>query len=561
MWPQIWGQIQTKGTMAEKDRKYTTEQVADEYVEQGGNVSATARSLGIERSTVRKALRKTNLLKKPLASGSLIGFSDTKTVAGPRKGAVKRYICTSAQNNTFVHDEFWNALQLLAEHYKAKILIGTYSYNQNQFGKLAVKAGKEKAIEHQLWFDPKIKPYMNDQSLELGDGLVWCGEMNILPTAVNPLAGLETYTHRKSAIFPHAKVAMRSVATMQGEGTKLNYTTGTVTLKNYVQKKEGIKAEHHHKYGALLVEVDSAGFWSVRQLGWSQKDQSIQDLNVKVKDGKVTTDNTVEAITWGDLHATHSEDWVVSLSQEVLDTLKPKYQFLHDVMEGVSTNRHVIKNGPDPHYSFNRWLRGLHRVSEELQRTVDVIKKYLRPWCETIVPDSNHDGWWLKSWLAKYDYRPDPANAELYLDLQSWCYKEIRRLTEEGLDHKSMNLTQYAFSKYGLTEDQVDFLLPDESFTILDGKIECGMHGHLGPNGANGTPANLSIVGRRANTAHTHSAGIWNGLYVAGTSSKLEWSYAYGPSNWSHSHIITYSNGQRAILTFWQGKWKAKETQ
>jgi hypothetical protein len=83
--------------------------------------------------------------------------------------------------------------------------------------------------------------------------------MNILPTAVNPLAGLETYTHRKSAIFPHAKVALRSIATMQGEGTKFNYTTGTVTLKNYIQKKEGIKAEHHHRYAALVVEVNHDG--------------------------------------------------------------------------------------------------------------------------------------------------------------------------------------------------------------------------------------------------------------------------------------------------------------
>jgi hypothetical protein len=45
----------------------------------------------------------------------------------------------------------------------------------------------------------------------------------------------------------------------------------------------------------------------VRQVGWSSKSSVLQDLDVVVKDGKVTEGNTVEAITWGDLHATHVE--------------------------------------------------------------------------------------------------------------------------------------------------------------------------------------------------------------------------------------------------------------
>jgi len=552
--------------MAEKDRKYSTQAVADEFLKQGGNVSATARSLGLARSTVQKALRKTKLLKKPVAGGSHKGFSDTTKGALPPKGIVKRYICTSAQNNTYVNKEFWEALLLLADHYSAEILVGSFSYNMNAYGPSAVKLGTHEGkpvetYDKDPWFDPAVKPYLNDKSIELADGLVWCGEMNIMPTAVNPLAGLETYTHRKSAIFPHAKVAMRSIATLPSEGTKLNYTTGTVTLKNYIQKKEGIKAEHHHKYGALLVEVDAKGYWAARQVGWSEGDQSLQDLDVLVKNGQLTTGNTIEAITWGDLHGTAAEEWVVELSQEILDTLRPKYQFLHDVMEGASTNPHVIKAAPDAHYGYNRWLRGLHRVDEELRRTTELLKRYLRPWCQTIVPDSNHDHMWLRRWLLKYDYRYDPANAELFLDLQKWFYERIKENTAKGLSHKEINLSAYAFAKYGLTEQDVKFLLPDESFTILNKKIECGVHGHLGANGGFGTPEKLAVIGRRMNTAHTHSACIINGLYVAGTSSKLIWSYNWGFSSWSHTHILTYPNGQRTLITMYEKKWRAKETQ
>lgn len=541
--------------MAEHNRKYTTEQVAEVFQRNSGNVSATARELGVHRKTVQDAIRKTGLNKKPLAAGKVEGVVEQKAVL-PSKGLIKRYIVTSAQNNTPVNKPFWEALLLLAEHYEAEILVGTFSYNQNQFGKLAVKAGKKKAYENELWFDPAIQPYICDKRLVLGEGLVWCGEMNILPTAVNPLEGLETYSHRKSAIFPHAKVAMRSIATMQGEGTKLNYTTGACTLMNYIQKKEGLKAEHHHRYAALIVEVDHTGFWSVRQIGFSKnkKDGVLQDLDVVVKDGAVTTGNPVEAITWGDLHATCAEPWVVEKSLEMLDLLKPKYQFLHDIMEGVSINRHMVKNHPQPHQYFDRWLRGFHRVDEELKETRKVVERYLRPWCQTIVPDSNHDGWWLKSWLAKYDYRYDPANAELFLKLQAFMYGEIRK----GKMPRDVNITERALvNEAGLQPGVVKFLLPDESFIICGRKIECGMHGHLGVNGAQGTPASLAKIGRRANIAHTHSAGIYDGLYVAGTTSKLRWDYNHGPSSWTHSHIVTYPNGLRTIVTMYQGKWRA----
>jgi len=519
-----------------------------------GTVSGAAREMGLTRATVQKHLRKAGANKKPMAAGKLSARPDRR-VALPRGAAVKRYICTSAQNNTRVNDEFLTALQALASHYEARLLVGTFTYNQNAFGKLAVKRGTKKACERDLWYDPKIEPYICDERLELAPGLVWCGEMNILPTAVDPLSGLETYTHRKSAIFPHAKLAMRSIATMLDDGCKLNFTTGAVTQRNYIQKKEGQKAEHHHKYAALLVEVDSSGNWWARQIGVGSKSNELQDLDVKVVDGKVTTGCSVEAITWGDLHATMAEDWVVEQSLDMLDALRPRYQFLHDILEGASINRHVIKRAPDAHYGFYRWLRGLHRFDAEVQKTVEVVQKYLRPWCQTVVPESNHDGGWMRSWLSNYDYRFDPANAELFLDLQKWTFEQIRKLTEQGKSHKDVPVVEKVFKTFGL--DGVRFLLPDESFTICDKKIECGMHGHLGPGGSMGSPSNMSQIGRRANTAHTHSAGIWNGLYVAGTSSKLKWSYNWGPSAWNHSHIVTYPNGQRCIVTMYAGKWKA----
>lgn len=533
--------------MAEKDRKYDDGVIASEFAKQGGNVSATSRALGLARATVQHAVKKAGLDKKPLVAGDNKGTVVKKAVL-PAKGLIKRYILTSAQNNTRVNVPFWERLLALADHYEAEILVGTFSYNTNAYGKLAVKKDKHHAKDESLWFDPMVVPFINDERIELADGLVWCGEMNILPTAEDPLSGLETYSHRKSAIFPHAKVAMRSIPTMQGEGTKLNYTTGTVTLKNYIQKKAGLKAEHHHRYAALVVEVDHTGYWCVRQIGFSNKGGVVQDLDVVVDNQNVvTTGNHVEAITWGDLHATVVDPDVVRLSLQMLDALNPKTQFLHDIMEGVTTNHHTMK---DPHQRFKNYLRGLSKVSNELEETLSVLGRYERLWCDTVVVDSNHDAPWLLRWLKEYDYRQDPANAVFFLEAQLATYKAL-----ENKDEK-FHIIEWALRKYGCGPD-VRFLRTDESFMICGRKIECGMHGHLGPNGARGGPANLKRVGRRANTAHTHSAGIYDGLYVAGTSSKLRWDYAKGPTSWTHSHIVTYPNGMRAIVTMYNNRWKA----
>lgn len=518
------------------------------YESNGGNVRATATALGVSRSTVRRRMAKTGKAKsKPLASGSIEGIKAEKRKLPPA-GEIRRYILTSAQNNTHVHDSAWENLTALAAHYNAEIIVGTYTYNQNAYGKLSVKRGKDKRAQKELWYDPTVEPFIHDGRIELAKGLVWCGEMNTLPTAVNPLAGLESYTGRKSAIFPHAKLSMRSVATMQGEGVKLNFTTGTVTQRNYIQKREGVVAEFHHIYGGLLVEVNSDGHWWVRQLNEDEKG-TIQDLDVVVKDGKVTTGNRVEAITWGDLHSTWVDDEVKTASLEMLDSLLPKYQFFHDLLEGASINHHESDN---PHAKFCTWLRGLHRVEAEIDKTIAVFDSYQRPFSNSVVAYSNHDDPWLKMWLAKYDYRKDPANTEIFLKAQSFMYDELRK----GKMPRDINLLEWFMRERGYT-GKTKFLNPDQSFLTCGKRIENGMHGHLGPAGRWGSPENLSKMGRKANTAHTHSAGIYNGLYVAGTSTILRWDYTKGPSNWTHSHILTYPNGKRTIVTIYDGKWRA----
>lgn len=509
---------------------------------------AVARELDLPRTTVRRIIDKAEPLK-PLAGGSPTGLTHKRRPT-PKTG-VRRYICTCAQNNTYVHEPAWRAIKALAEHYDAEILVSRFAYNRNAFTQ-PEKPGTGGLTDDDLWYDEELMGYVNDERIELAPGLMWCGEMNILPTAVSPLSGFDTYTGRRSGIFPHVKVALKSIPSGKDEGTKLNFTTGTVTQMNYIQKKAGLKAEHHHVYGALLVEVDSKGRWYCRQLN-VDGDGVLYDLDLKVEDGKVTSGSRVEAINWGDVHVAQIDPGVADMAWGpggMIDTLRPLYQFMHDTVDFRPRNHHDVGN---PHAMFQRFVEGEDSVEDELRDVVHHLEFADRPWCEMVVVDSNHDNAFTR-WLREADYRKDPPNAVFFLEAQLRKYQAIRDGDE------NFHLVEWALRRLGCPED-VRFLREDESFVILHERgwgIECGMHGHLGPNGSRGTPRGLRRMGRRANTGHTHSTEILDGMYVAGTSTKLDVGYNKGPSSWTHSHIVTYPNGKRAIVTMYGGAWRAE---
>lgn len=529
----------------------TTEEVVEVY-NQVGTIRGTALSLGAARATIGYHLKKAGIdTSTPRFSGR-VSIVNARTLTPPEKGRINRYLLTSAQNNTKVHERCWLALRTLAAHYDATIMIGTFTYNKGSYQGKSVKRGRGPTAEDRedLWYASELEPYIVDEQVELAPGLLWCGEMNILPTAVRPLSGLEVYTRRKSGIFPHVKVAMASVASGKHEPTKFNYTTGTVTRRNYIQKKAGLKADFHHVYGALLAEVDSEGRWFVRQV-ISDEHGVMCDLDVVVSGRNLMTGVPVKSIVWGDIHEAEKDEEIVRLAFDqggMLDALRPEVQCMHDILDFRARNGHTARRNLI-HDRFQAYILGHDSVEQEVTNVAEFLHDTRRDWCSTVVVDSNHDNFMLE-WLRIGDYRNDPVNAIYFLELQLTVYKSIR-----DNPRASINLLRWAIERIRGVDEQVQFLSEDESF-ILDG-VEHGMHGHLGPNGARGGPANLAKMGRRISRGHEHSASIYDGVYTAGLTGKNEQGYNRGPSSWSASHIVQYSNGKRAIYTMWGGKWRA----
>ncbi len=531
-----------------------TEAVVKAFQEHG-SVASTARALGVARSSVLHHLRKAGALKKPLTGGQAAPTT-LEQRALPPAGEVKRYICTSAQNNTKVRGPVHANIRALVDYYEAEFLCASYTYNQNAYGKLSVKRGTNKSADRDQWYAPEIEPFLDasDKNIQLAPGLVWCGRMNTLPTAPDPLSGFETYTGSDSGIFPHAKLAMRSVATGKHAPTKFNYTTGTVTQLNYIQKKAGLKAEHHHSYGGLIVEVDSKGRWFVRQLNADSRGR-IYDLDVLAEGGEVydVAGESVEAINWGDVHVAYMDTTVRQLAWDkggMMDVLRPRHQFMHDTVD-APRNHHDMR---DPHRMFEQFVTATDSMKAAYTAVVGFLNtESYREWCTTHVVDSNHDNM-TERWLREGDYRNDPANAIFFLEAQLAKYQSIQSRDT------NFHLVEHILRGLGCNP-KVHFIRPDEPFKIC-GSINCGDHGHLGPNGSRATPKALSKTGPKSNTGHIHSAGIWDGQNVAGYCGDPDsagFHYAKGPNSHSHSHIVTYKNGKRAIYTMWDGFWRAEE--
>ena len=484
---------------------------------------------------------------RPMAAGALNSSVESWRVIEGR-----RFILTSAQNNTFPHANFLASLKQAAEYMGATLLVSQYKYNLNGFqngeGNKDVK------------FDAAFNDYFLTENVFLHSrksAFAFMAEINILPTADYPLAGFaETVAAYglQGVAIGHAKITAESVPALKGENVARMYSTGTATLKNYIQQKAGQKAEALHNFGALLVEFDDDGEFFVRQLETMDESGAFFDLlHQFTPSGAVEVAGHVIGLQYGDIHAEKLDSicahasWGQGFdSSSLLDILRPKYQLIHDVHDFTSRNHHNRNSGV---FLAKQYAAGRDKVADDLIDTGKVLEEMEREYSQTVIVESNHD-LALSRWLddPKCDIKSDPANGALYHRLNAAIYQAI----EDG--DETFNVLDYALRQVAGCDFSAVFLNTDQSFKLAG--IECGCHGHNGINGSRGNPKQFKKLGKM-NTGHTHTASIYGGVYTAGVSGSLDMGYNIGASSWSQTHIITYANGQRTLIDFKNGKFFA----
>lgn len=532
------------------------QEYAARLFEEYGTKAEVARQMGISESSVRRLLKNydKNLEESevPEIEYNVSQIPDPIYFDAPKKG-VKRFILCAAQSQTKLHEPFWENLLAYKEYLGAELLVSTFNYVKEGFGvkgaKNSVQSGKNDAAYFEYY--PAIRDFIVQQPVHIGDGLIFCAEMNTLPTAKNPLSGFEAYTKDKWGIFPHPKVHLKSVATAQDKPAKQIMTTAAITNPNYVIKRAGIEAHFHHQIGAVIVELSSDGSFWCRHLLARDDDGSFYDLDLYIKEKEVTHGHDVFAINWGDIHIEKIDPVVAEYSWGYLggghiepgpwtlvNKLKPQMQFIHDLVDFSARNHHNIN---DPHFLYQTYLSGTNVVKDNLLDAVEFLNAISKTSPVINVVISNHDNALVK-WLKnpQYDFRTDPVNAVFYLETQLEYYKALDNGTTRTFYEDTLN-------KLEPLADNINVIHEDSSFIRLG--IEFGMHGHLGANGGKGSTRTFTKMGYKSNTGHTHTPEIFDGAYVAGTSSLLDMGYNKGLSSWSHSHIITYKNGARTIVT------------
>ncbi|APT41051.1 putative A1 protein [Klebsiella phage vB_Kpn_IME260] len=480
---------------------------------------------------------------RPVAAGQLNSSVESwKVIPG------RRFLLTSIQNNTFPHANFWKTLQEAAKYLGATLLVSKYAYNKKGF--------QNGQGNDELKYDDAFSDFICDENVFLGNretGFAFMAEINILPTADFPLSGFgETATAYglKGLAIGHAKITAESVPAMKGDTVRRMYSTGTATLKNYIQQKAGQKAEALHNYGALLVEIDDNGNFFARQLETMDESGMFYDLNHKftVNGGEEVTGH-VAALQYGDIHAEKLDHAVAAASWEynpsgtaLVDILRPRYQIVHDVHDFTSRNHHNRASGV---FLAKQYAAGRDKVIDDLIDTGRVLEQMEREFSQTVIVESNHD-LALSRWLddSKANIQQDPANAHLYYRLNAAIYEAIENKDD------TFNVLDYALRNVAGCDFAAIFLTTDESMKIAG--IECGSHGHNGINGARGNPKGFRKLGKM-NTGHTHTPSIYGGVYTAGVAGSLDMGYNIGASSWSQTHLITYENGQRTLIDFKDG--------
>lgn len=448
------------------------------------------------------------------------------------------FVITWAQNATPVHMGFLKALETYCAHNKARLVVIPGRYRN------PTSVWEASQRNEQWWYKPIVK-YLYNKRTELNENLMLLADICIQPTAVFPLSGMESLSHGESAIFGHPKLALRTIATPHQRYPKIIATTGAITRANYTDTKTGKKGDFHHVLGALVVELQGKTF-HLRHIN-ARSDGAFCELDkAYYPSGRIEDAGPYEGLVFGDIHVGATDKKVVDASfNKLVERLNPKTLVLHDLLDAYSVNPHHEGN---PFIKVAKRRSGRDNIEVEILEVIQWLKQWVGKRSALIVP-SNHDDMFAR-WMKRVDWRDDPVNAEFYLKTALVMVQGLKN-DEQGT--YTPDPLQYWICKAGIAN--VRCLSANESHLIKG--IEVGLHGHQGPDGTRGNLLNLSRLGVKVITGHSHSPGIEAGHYKVGTMTPLKLEYTGPVGSWLNAHCSIDPFGKRHLHIYVDGSfWK-----
>ena len=445
----------------------------------------------------------------------------------------RRWLITSAQNATPVFQPALSACMTWCSHNSGELIVIPNRY-KNPTSLFTDK-------DHD-WWHPALAPNLVDQRIELCKGLVLLADIKVVPTAKNPLTGMEGFTGSNSCIVGHPHYQFHTVATRAGDLAKIMTTTGSITLPNYTNSKAGKSGDHHHSLGAVVVEWDGECF-HIRKVGF-ENDGSFIDWDKRYTVGGVEKAPRPKSLVLGDLHQWFVDDDADKATFDFLiPTLNPEKVVLHDVLDSYSISHHA-RNDPFIRWAKHHFNKG--NVRTEIEDLASFLGKRMQQGIDYFIIPSNHDDH-ITRFIKEVDWRTDLENAEFYLETALYMLRNTKMV--EGGSHTPRPF-DYWMNKL---LPEVNILERDKSFMV--GDVEHSFHGDVGPNGARGSAKNLSKIGVKTTIGHGHSPMVVDACYQVGVMAP-SMVYASGPSGWMVSHVLQYANNKRTHVHIIKGRCK-----
>ena len=104
------------------------------------------------------------------------------------------------------------------------------------------------------------------------------------------------------------------------------------------------------------------------------------------------------------------------------------------------------------------------------------------------------------------------------------------------------------------------FVHPGESYSVggedVAERVEAGLHGHAGANGAKGSILTFAVSSRAVAYGHTHTIMIRSGSFNVGTFTYQVLPYTRdGISNWTNGVLLVGPRGERQLLSMHRDTW------
>jgi hypothetical protein len=447
----------------------------------------------------------------------------------------RRWVLSYAQNATSVHTKLMASLRGYCKEQKATLLIAPRVHHPRKAD------GKSKKADA-MWWDEAIEPFVCDKPVKLGEHIVFCADLNISPTIVNPLSTLDTCGRGRNVVLPHPKVQMKSCPRLKNAPERLLWTTGSVTVKNFGDTKAELRAAQQHSYGALVVELDDEGNFWARQLVANESGEFADLDRIYTPTGSHRC--RVRNITFPDVHASGLTDDVADVywgrnKNSIVETLRPEALLVHDILNMQRRGHHNID---DVDFRYLMWRDGTESVRSEVSHVALVLSQMERPWLQVYVVYSNHHEH-LNRWISEANPRLDPVN------LKDWHWYNYKKF--DAMDrHEEFDVFEFAVREHQPLKRTI-FLGVDQSFVTSPetGGVEHGCHGHLGPNGARGSASNHKNLGAAITRAHDHTASVDDafGCWTVGSMNE-ELGYNSGPTSWVSIAVSETALGTRQQL-------------